>query len=206
MPKREISRTIPEGYAELLAAAKDRVRRAHISAARRGNSELVLMYLALGQLILDRQADEGWGTRVLERLAEDLQSEFPAQRGFSRRNLLYFAGTNAAAPVTIHRRTAARDHTERLLRWTGVEVIESDNSLTVRPGRPSPFSLTVPGDPSGAAFLGALHVASPRAGATLTVPGVGINARRTGFFDVLRAMGVVVGVTSTADTGPETVG
>ena len=119
---------------------------------------------------------------------------------------LLFAGTNAAAPVTIHRRTAARDHTERLLRWTGVEVIESDNSLTVRPGRPSPFSLTVPGDPSGAAFLGALHVASPRAGATLTVPGVGINARRTGFFDVLRAMGVVVGVTSTADTGPEPVG
>jgi len=89
VPKREISRTIPEGYAELLAAAKDRVRRAHISAARRVNSELVLMYLALGQLILDRQADEGWGTRVLERLAEDLQSEFPAQRGFSRRNLHY---------------------------------------------------------------------------------------------------------------------
>ena len=89
MPKREISRTIPEGYAELLAAAKDRVRRAHISAARGVNSELVLMYLALGQLILDRQADEGWGTRVLERLAEDLQSEFPAQRGFSRRNLHY---------------------------------------------------------------------------------------------------------------------
>ena len=119
---------------------------------------------------------------------------------------LLFAGTNAAAPVTIHRRTAARDHTERLLRWTGVEVIESDNSLTVRPGRPSPFSLTVPGDPSGAAFLGALHVASPRAGAALAVPGVGFTARRTGFFDVLRAMGVVVWVTSTADTGPEPVG
>lgn len=48
MPKREISPTIPEGYAELLAVAKDRVRRAHISAARRVNSELVLVYLEVG--------------------------------------------------------------------------------------------------------------------------------------------------------------
>ena len=61
MPTREIDTTIPEGYAELLAAAKDRVRRARISAARRVNSEVVLMYLEVGQLILDRQADEGWG-------------------------------------------------------------------------------------------------------------------------------------------------
>lgn len=89
MPKKGISTTLPEGYAALLAAAKDRVRRAHISAARRVNSELVLMYLELGQLILDRQADEGWGTGVLERLAEDLRAEFPGQRGFSRRNLHY---------------------------------------------------------------------------------------------------------------------
>ena len=63
VPKREISRTIPEGYAELLAAAKDRVRRAHISAARRVNSELVLMYLALGQLILEPSGRRGPGNK-----------------------------------------------------------------------------------------------------------------------------------------------
>jgi predicted nuclease of restriction endonuclease-like (RecB) superfamily len=89
MPKREISTTIPEGYADLLAAAKDSVRCAHISAARRVNSELVLMYLELGQLILDRQADEGWGSRVIQHLAKDLSETFPGQRGFSRRNLHY---------------------------------------------------------------------------------------------------------------------
>lgn len=89
MPKRGITPTLPEGYTELLAAAKDRVRRAHITAARRVNSELVLMYLELGQMILDRQAGEGWGAKVMDRLAEDLRSEFPGQRGFSRRNLHY---------------------------------------------------------------------------------------------------------------------
>lgn len=89
MPKREISTTIPEGYAEMLAAAKDRVRRAHISAARRVNSELVLMYLGLGQLIVARQTDQGWGSSVIIRLGKDLAAEFPGMRGFSERNLRY---------------------------------------------------------------------------------------------------------------------
>ena len=89
VPKQEISTTTPDGYPALLAEVKDRVRMAHITAARRVNSELVLMYLRLGQLILDRQIDEGWGTNVLGRLAKDLRAEFPGQRGFSRRNLHY---------------------------------------------------------------------------------------------------------------------
>lgn len=89
MPKREIHDQIPEGYAALLAAAKDEIRRAHITAARRVNSALVLMYLSLGQLILDRQNEQGWGAKVLDRLADDLRREFPGQRGFSRRNLHY---------------------------------------------------------------------------------------------------------------------
>lgn len=81
--------TLPEGYAELLTAAKDRVRQAHITAARRVNSELVLMYLDLGRLILDRQADEGWGAGVIHHLAKDLEVAFPGQRGLSERNLRY---------------------------------------------------------------------------------------------------------------------
>lgn len=77
------------GYAELLLEIKDRVRHAQISAARRVNTELVEMYLAIGRLILDRQVDEGWGAKVIARLAEDLKTEFPGTRGFSGRNLRY---------------------------------------------------------------------------------------------------------------------
>lgn len=89
MPEHDIQEAVPEGYPELLAAAKEQVRQAQISATRRVNNEVVLMYLALGQLILDRQADEGWGTRVIHFLASDLTQAFPGQRGFSERNLRY---------------------------------------------------------------------------------------------------------------------
>lgn len=119
---------------------------------------------------------------------------------------LLFAGMHAIEPVTIRRRTAARDHTERLLRWTGVPVTESATEVVVQPARPAAFDLTVPGDPSGAALLAALHLASPRSAETLTISGVGINPRRVGFFDVLGEMGAKIEIGGLDDSGPEPIG
>ncbi|MGW7576323.1 3-phosphoshikimate 1-carboxyvinyltransferase [Streptomyces sp. NPDC054765] len=118
---------------------------------------------------------------------------------------LLFAGSQASGPVRITRRTPARDHTERLLRWTGVPVTESDTELLVTPARPRAFEFAVPGDPSGAALLTALHLASPQAGQELTLRRVGVNPRRTGFLRILRTMGVQVRELPVSDDGPEPV-
>jgi predicted nuclease of restriction endonuclease-like (RecB) superfamily len=59
------------------------------------NTELVVLYWRIGTLIRQRRAEQGWGTKVVERLAADLRAEFPGLRGFSPRNLVYmqtFAG------------------------------------------------------------------------------------------------------------------
>jgi 3-phosphoshikimate 1-carboxyvinyltransferase len=119
---------------------------------------------------------------------------------------LLFAGLHATDPVTIRRRTPARDHTERLLRWSGVPITEAATVVVVQPARPTPFELRVPGDPSGAAFLAALHLASPQATETLTIPGVGINPRRIGFFHTLAEMGIAVEIHGVHDSGPEPTG
>ena len=79
----------PAGYAELLAAVKVEVRTARLRAHRVVNTELLTLYWAIGNHILARQSAEGWGTRVIERLAEDLRAEFPDMRGLSRSNLHY---------------------------------------------------------------------------------------------------------------------
>jgi 3-phosphoshikimate 1-carboxyvinyltransferase len=119
---------------------------------------------------------------------------------------LLFAGLLADGPVLLRRRTAARDHTERLLRWTGVEVVESAQEVRLHPARPSAFELTVPGDPSAAAVLAALHLASPGAGSWLYLPGVCLNPRRLGFFDIVAAMGAQVRLTEDGSDGPEPAG
>ena len=78
-----------KGYQDLLAQLKSRIQQAQIRAAVAVNRELVLLYWGIGKEILQRQADEGWGSKVVDRLAKDLRSAFPGMRGLSRTNLLY---------------------------------------------------------------------------------------------------------------------
>lgn len=120
---------------------------------------------------------------------------------------LLFAGLAADGQVVIRRRTAARDHTERMLRWTGVDVEVEPDRVTLTPGSPRAFDLTVPGDPSAAAVLAALHLASPRAVSPLLLEDVCLNPTRLGFFRALRSLGADVTWREHTDTGsPEPVG
>lgn len=70
MKNKELSVT-PQGYDTLLENLKARVHKARMSAALAANSELVNLYLDIGQMILDRQAAKGWGAKVVEKLAQE---------------------------------------------------------------------------------------------------------------------------------------
>lgn len=89
---------VPIGYDVLLRDIKERVRRAQIRAAVSVNHELVMLYWEIGQDILRRQAEEGWGARVVDRLAGDLGKAFPEMKGFSPRNLLFMRSLAEAYP------------------------------------------------------------------------------------------------------------
>jgi predicted nuclease of restriction endonuclease-like (RecB) superfamily len=81
--------TVPKGYGPLLAELKSRVRAAQVRAALSVSRELIALYWDIGRVILQRQQAEGWGAKVVARLAADLREEFPEIKGFSARNLDY---------------------------------------------------------------------------------------------------------------------
>lgn len=87
-----------KSYQTLLADLKQRIRTAQVRAALAVNLELVLLYWGIGKEILARQDQEGWGTKVIDRLAKDLRSEFPGQQGLSPRNLKYMRALAEAWP------------------------------------------------------------------------------------------------------------
>ena len=74
-------------YPAFLAALKERILHARISAARAINHELVLLYWDIGRSIVEKQQALGWGESVIDRLSSDLQGAFPCATGFSPRNL-----------------------------------------------------------------------------------------------------------------------
>ena len=87
-----------KGYQDLLSLLKNRIRTAQVRAALAVNRELVLLYWGIGREILTRQQHEGWGTKVIDQLAKDLQYSFPDTQGFSPRNLKYMRAFAEAWP------------------------------------------------------------------------------------------------------------
>jgi predicted nuclease of restriction endonuclease-like (RecB) superfamily len=86
----------PEGYGRWLAELKERIHTARQRASLAVNQELVLLYWRIGRDILARQAEQGWGARVIDRLSHDLRAAFPEMKGFSSRNLKYMRAFAAA--------------------------------------------------------------------------------------------------------------
>jgi predicted nuclease of restriction endonuclease-like (RecB) superfamily len=88
----------PDGYAEWLVDLKSRIHSAQQRAVLAVNRELLLLYWQIGRDILARQAEQGWGAKVIERLAHDLRTAFPEMKGFSRANLMYMRAFAEAWP------------------------------------------------------------------------------------------------------------
>jgi predicted nuclease of restriction endonuclease-like (RecB) superfamily len=81
------SKTIAFNYAAFVADLKSRIASARLTAARAVSSELVGLYWDIGGAIREKQATQGWGDAVVERLARDLKRSFPRTTGFSAVNL-----------------------------------------------------------------------------------------------------------------------
>lgn len=98
MPKQTSFSDADKNYIALLDGLKKHIRSAQIKAVLAVNRELILLYWQIGQEILERQQQQGWGSKVIERLAKDLKNEFPDMQGFSSRNLKYMRSFAEAWP------------------------------------------------------------------------------------------------------------
>lgn len=125
------------------------------------------------------------------------------------KSAILLAGLHAAGETTVIEKEPTRDHTERMLRHFGAEVVatpddEGRTHITVK-GNASMRGreVLVPADPSSAAFLVAAAVIVP--GSDVTVEGVLVNPTRIGFYETLREMGADVKFVNERQEGGEPV-
>ena len=105
------------------------------------------------------------------------------------KSAILLAGLNAQSETSITSPLPSRDHTERMLKALGAKLKITDDTIMVYPLK-KPLSaqdFTIPGDFSSGAFLLTAAVLVP--GSEVILQGVSLNPTRTGFLDILKAMG-----------------
>jgi len=93
---------LPAWYSETVQQIKAFLRGARVRAVLAANPVVIEAYWHIGNIIRMRQEDEGWGAKVIDRLATDLQKEFPDMGGLTARNLLsmkIFAREFSGTPI-----------------------------------------------------------------------------------------------------------
>ena len=89
---------LPDSYAAVLGEIKQRIQAERLRVVLAANAAMVLLYWDIGRLIRARQAREGWGAKVIDRLSADLRAAYPDMGGLSPRNLKYMRAFAAAWP------------------------------------------------------------------------------------------------------------
>jgi predicted nuclease of restriction endonuclease-like (RecB) superfamily len=89
---------LPSDYRQFLNEVKARVATARAQAALAVSAVVLAAYWEIGSAVLAREKREGWGAKVIERLATDLRREFPDMKGLSPRNIRYMRDFARAWP------------------------------------------------------------------------------------------------------------
>ena len=153
-----------------------------------------------------------WGRRGGEYLPLSIQGG--ELKGFFHRmavpsaqvkTALLLAGLFAKGRTTIEELLPTRDHTERMLKYCGVDLIRKGTTIAVEGGQsPSSRDIEIPGDISAAAFF--IVGASMLKGSEIVIKGVGLNPTRTGIIDILRQMGASIEMDNLREMGGEPAG
>ncbi|MFQ6613761.1 MAG: 3-phosphoshikimate 1-carboxyvinyltransferase, partial [Fidelibacterota bacterium] len=122
------------------------------------------------------------------------------------KSAILLAGLGAPETVTVREPAETRDHTERMLRARGSSIFTGKGTVQLAPGPQAvkPMAMTVPGDPSTAAFFAAAAALLP--GSRVTLKNISANPTRIHFFRCLRAMGADVEWSVTGNQSGEPVG
>lgn len=121
------------------------------------------------------------------------------------KSALLLAGLSAGGKTTVEEIMPTRDHTERMLEYSGVSIQRYGNTVVIEGGqRPLSRDIEVPGDISAAAFF--MVGASIIAGSEVVIRDVCVNPTRTGIIDILGEMGASIEIYNLREMGKEPVG
>lgn len=157
------------------------------SLRRRPMKRIVEPLRRMGASIEGRQKGSFLPLAVMGKTLQGISYRTPVASA-QIKSAVILAGLLGRGTTEVTEPAPSRDHTERMLRYLGVELELEGGTVRLRGGQGwEARDLLVPGDPSSAAFLLAAALITPDS--EVTVRGVCVNGTRTGFLDILGEMG-----------------
>ena len=152
------------------------------------------------------ESDEGHlPVRVLSNQGLHAAQLMTEQASAQVKSAILLAGMRAQGMTSVTEPSKSRDHTELLLPAFGVDVEVNGLTTSVKgPVHMHAHDMSVPGDPSSAAFVAVAAALCP--GSDVTLEQIALNPTRTGAFEVLRRMGAVLAYLNDHTEGRERVG
>lgn len=113
-----------DGYLQFIEEIKEEIQKQRVSVVMNANTSMICLYWNIGRSILKNQEEEGWGTKVIDRMAKDLKKAFPEMSGLSPRNIKYIPWrTN----ITLMDKLKTQE--ERI--WYAGKIVENGWSKTI---------------------------------------------------------------------------
>ncbi|MBI2268783.1 MAG: DUF1016 domain-containing protein [Bacteroidetes bacterium] len=120
----------PSSYIGILNELKEKIRNARLRATLSVNVELLRIYWEIGKAISEQQESEGWGAKIIDRLAVDLKTEFPDMKGLSVRNLKYMKSFAEAYPKFLQHSPKKHQNTDN----QSLEIVQVSLAQLDKPG------------------------------------------------------------------------
>jgi predicted nuclease of restriction endonuclease-like (RecB) superfamily len=125
-------------YAAAIAQIKTEIETIRLKAAISVNQHLLILYWKIGNIILEQRNAEGWGTKIVERLSNDLRRDFPDMKGTSARNLTYMRDFAEAYPEFVQQ-VAAQIQDNLIVQPLVAQLEMADNSILQQPAAKLPW-------------------------------------------------------------------
>lgn len=89
IPVAPIISEMSDTYLSFIDNIKNEIKKQRLSVVLSANASMICLYWNIGKAILNKQAEEGWGSKVIDRISKDINDAFPDMSGFSPRNIKY---------------------------------------------------------------------------------------------------------------------
>jgi 3-phosphoshikimate 1-carboxyvinyltransferase len=160
------------------------------SLSKRPMGRVVKPLQKMGANIWGRQNDSMLPLAVRGNKLQGITYDLPVASA-QLKSALLLAGLLADSPTTLTEPSNSRDHTERMLRYFGVQLKKDNHTITIVPEQViKARNIIVPGDFSSAAFFVVGALITPDS--ELIIRNVGVNPTRTGLLHVLQQMGAKI--------------